>query len=181
MFESKRVKSTPLKIEGVFGLQTDPISDERGSLTRLWEEDLMVTEFKMRQMSIVSNDAKFTLRGLHFQISPHAENKIIYCIAGKIFEVVVDLRDNSNTFGSHLTLETGFNCHFQGLVIPSGCAHGYMTLDRKSNVIYLMDNIHSTDSSRGVLWNDPDLDIKWPSQPLILSKRDSNWPLLKNL
>ena len=181
MFESKRIKSTPLKIEGVYGLKTYPRIDERGSLTRLWEEDFLVSEFNMKEMSIVNNHATLTLRGLHYQTSPHLENKIIYCIVGKIFEVVVDLRDNSNTYGKHLTVETGSNSNFLGLVVPSGCAHGYMTLTPKANLIYLMDNVHSAESARGVLWNDPDLDIKWPSTPRILSKKDSSWPLFKHL
>lgn len=181
MLESKRIKSTPLKIEGVFGLKTHPKIDERGSLTRLWEEDLIISEFNMKQMSVVNNHSKLTLRGLHYQISPHLENKIIYCIVGKIFEVVLDLRDNSNTYGKHLTLETGPNSNFQGLVVPSGCAHGYMTLARKSNLIYLMDNVYLAESARGVLWNDPDLDIKWPSKPRIISRKDLSWPQFKNL
>lgn len=181
MFESERIKSIPLQIEGVFGLVTEPKIDERGSLTRIWEENFALSRFHIKQISITNNPVKFTLRGLHYQKLPFFENKVIYCNSGKIFEVVLDLRNDSLTFGKHLTVETGSACEFQGLLVPLGCAHGYMTLEPNSSLIYFMDNFYSAENARGILWNDPSLNIDWPSQPLIISKRDKSWPLLNSL
>jgi dTDP-4-dehydrorhamnose 3,5-epimerase len=181
MFESERIKSIPLQIEGVFGLVTQPKVDERGSLTRLWEESMKNTRFNIEQIIITNNPKKLTLRGLHYQKSPYAENKIIYCNSGKIFEVVLDIRNNSQTYGKHLTVETGLKSEFQGLVVPLGCAHGYMTLETNSSLIYFIDNVYSAENARGILWDDPSLRIKWPSKPSIVSKKDLSWPLLKSI
>ena len=181
MIESERIKSIPLSIEGVFGLVTLSNVDKRGNLTRLLEENFILNAFNIKQISITNNPAKFTLRGMHYQKSPYPENKIIYCISGKIFEVVLDLRNNSQTYGKHLTVETGTTSEFQGLVVPLGCAHGYMTLEPNSSLIYFIDNIYSAESAKGILWNDPNLNIKWPSKPSIISERDLSWPLFDSL
>jgi len=181
MFQSERIEVIPLRIEGVFGLATNQKQDERGTLTRLWEENLTQSKFSIKQISIVTNPKPLTLRGLHFQTSPYSENKIIYCISGKIFEVVLDLRIHSKTYGEHLTVETGLTSDLQGLVVPIDCAHGYLTLAPNSSLIYFIDNFYSAESARGVLWNDPNLEINWPANPSVISKRDSSWPQLKNL
>jgi|688.fasta_scaffold1137816_1 dTDP-4-dehydrorhamnose 3,5-epimerase len=181
MFESERIKSIPLQIEGVFGLITRPKDDSRGSLTRLWEENFIQSEFSIKQISITNNPTRLTLRGMHYQKSPYLENKIIYCNSGKIFEVVLDIRKDSQTYAKHLTVETGSTSEFQGLVVPSGCAHGYMTLETNCSLIYFIDNVYSAESARGILWNDPNLNIKWPSKPSIISEKDLSWPLLKSL
>ena len=181
MFESERIKCIPLGIEGVFGLVTQPKIDERGSLTRLWEENLVLSRFNVKQISITNNPIKFTLRGLHYQKTPYFENKVIYCSSGKVFEVVLDLRNDSLTIGKHLNVETGPSCEFQGLIVPFGCAHGYMTLEPNSSLIYFIDNVYSAENAKGILWDDPSFNIKWPSKPIIISKRDSSWPLFNLL
>jgi dTDP-4-dehydrorhamnose 3,5-epimerase len=121
----------------------------------------------------------FTLRGLHYQKFPFSETKIIQCISGKVFDVILDMRKESSEYGKHITLEIGPSSEFQGLVVPSGCAHGYMTLEANSTLIYFMDNIYSAENSCGVLWNDQNLKIKWPFMPAVISKQDSKWPELE--
>ena len=109
----------------------------------------------------------------------HSETKIIQCIGGKVFDVIVDLRKESNTYFKHTSLEIGPSSEYQGLVVPSGCAHGYMTLEANSTLIYFMDNVYSAESSCGVLWDDPSLKIEWPSKPSVISKQDLEWPGLE--
>ena len=179
MEDKRLIKSVPLKIEGSFGLVSESTSDSRGTLTRIWENNLIPTEFSFEQISIVANPTSFTLRGLHYQKFPYSETKIIQCISGKVFDVIVDLRKESNTYAKHISLEIGPSSEYQGLVVPSGCAHGYMTLEANSTLIYFMDNVYSAESSCGVLWDDPILKIEWPFKPSVISKQDLEWPGLE--
>ena len=174
----KLIKTVPLKIEGSFALASSSISDSRGTLTRIWEKNLTPNEFSFEQISVVDNPRSFTLRGLHYQKFPYSETKIIQCISGKVFDVILDLRKESNSYRKHITQEIGPSSEYQGLVVPSGCAHGYMTLEANSTLIYCMDNIYSVKNSYGVLWNDQNLKIEWPFMPTVISKQDSNWPEL---
>jgi dTDP-4-dehydrorhamnose 3,5-epimerase len=179
MKDKRPITSVPLKIDGSFGLVSKSVADVRGALTRLWENSLIPTEFSLKQESIVTNPESLTLRGLHYQKFPYSETKIIQCISGKAYDVILDLRKESNTYGQHTTLEIGPNSEYQGLVVPSGCAHGYMTLEASSTLIYFMDNTYSTENSFGVLWNDPRLEIEWPFKPVFISKQDLEWPGLE--
>jgi len=172
----RKIKSVPLNIEGSFGLVTQPVSDERGALTRIWEKNLLSFGFSFEQVSIVENPTNFTLRGLHYQKFPYPEKKIIQCISGKVFDVILDLRKESSTYCKHITLEIGPSSEYQGLVVPLGCAHGYMTLEPNSTLIYFIDGTYSTENSCGVLWNDPSLGIEWPFKPFVISNQDLKWP-----
>jgi dTDP-4-dehydrorhamnose 3,5-epimerase len=179
MKDKRPITSVPLKIDGSFGLVSKSVIDARGTLTRIWENSLLSTGFSLNQASIVSNPTSLTLRGLHYQKFPYSETKIIQCISGKVFDVILDLRKESNTYGKHITLEIGPSSIYQGLVVPSGCAHGYITLEVNSTLIYFMDNVYSAQDSFGVLWNDPRLAIEWPFKPVVISKQDLEWPGLE--
>ena len=179
MKDKRPITSVPLKIDGSFGLVSNSVADVRGALTRIWENSLIPTGFSLKQASIVTNPTSLTLRGLHYQKFPYSETKIIQCISGKAFDVILDLRKESNTYGKHTTLEIGPDSEYQGLVVPSGCAHGYITLEVNSTLIYFMDNIYSNENSSGVLWNDPRLEIEWPFKPVVISKQDLEWPGLE--
>ena len=112
-----------------------------------------------------------TLRGLHFQKPPNAEVKLVKCVKGSIWDVVVDLRKNSKTFGKwYGTKLTDINRKM--MYIPKGFAHGYISLESYSEVIYLVSNYYSPESEKTLLWNDPDLAIKWPIKPILISKKD---------
>lgn len=169
---------TPLVINGVFGIQVKSQGDMRGSLVRVWDKKPLFEDFSLIQSSFVENPKAKTLRGLHFQSLPFSENKIVYCISGKVFDVVVDLREESNTYKEHITIELGPKEKYLGLMIPRGCAHGYLTLEDNSSLLYFMDREYSPKFSKGLFWNDPTLCIKWPSEPALISERDSKWPLL---
>jgi len=181
MISESRIKFYPLQINDAFAIVFKTVIDERGTLTRIWEENSVLDKFELRQASIVRNLSSGTLRGLHFQAEPYSESKIIQCAFGKAFDVVVDLRKNSTTYMQHIGIEIGPNCEYQGLFIPQSCAHGYLTLDPDSTLIYFMNNSYSPKHSLGVRWDDPKLDIKWPSHPSIISESDSKLPYSSDL
>lgn len=169
---------SPLKIQDSFGIQLQEKFDSRGSLTRIWDLNLFLDKFTVKQISLVNNPTNHTLRGLHFQKAPFEENKLVYCIYGKVFDVLVDLRVESKTYLQYLNLEIGPGLKFQGIQIPSGCAHGYMTLEANSTLLYLMDEEHDPQAASGIAWNDPSLGIKWPFKPNVLSDKDATWSKL---
>jgi dTDP-4-dehydrorhamnose 3,5-epimerase len=166
----------PLQIDGALGIVTKPQSDSRGTLTRVWDLKQLPQSFNLVQSSVVLNPKEATLRGLHYQEEPFSENKMIFCVTGKVFDVIVDLRSGSNTFGMHLNIEIGPQMVYAGVFVPAGCAHGYLTLEPNSILIYSMDKEYSKENSRGLLWSDPKLSISWPMNPIHISDRDLQWP-----
>ena len=168
----------PLNIEGAFGITGKPHSDFRGSLTRVWDSSLLFGSFNLVESSIVLNPTSGILRGMHYQKAPYSENKIVECVSGKVFDVIIDLREESNTYKKHLEILLGPKESFLGMFVPSGCAHGYLTLEENSTLIYFMDKEYSPENSSGLIWNDPILSINWPSEPILISERDSKWPVL---
>ena len=168
----------PLEIEGAFGIIEEPQLDSRGSLTRIWDSNSVLGEFKLNQSSIVMTPKLGTLRGLHYQSEPFSESKVVECVSGKVFDVIVDLREGSSTYRKHLEVMLGPTETYLGLFVPPGCAHGYQTLEENSTLVYFMDREHSQENSHGIYWNDPTLSINWPRVPSLVSERDSKWPLL---
>jgi dTDP-4-dehydrorhamnose 3,5-epimerase len=173
-----RLSHCPLSIKGVLALSLDTRVDERGTLSRIWERTEIFKKFNIVEISVVKNPQINTLRGLHFQNKPFTESKIIQCIEGKVYDIIFDLRVESETYFKHLAIEIGPECKFQGVYIPAGCAHGYLTRTSNTSLIYLMDNSYSAIHASGIRWNDPKLQIEWPSQPEVISKKDENWPLI---
>jgi dTDP-4-dehydrorhamnose 3,5-epimerase len=176
MKEENRLKFVPLEIEGSYGIINKQISDGRGSIIRLWEDNSLLTGFSLTEASLVTNPVAGTLRGIHYQKKPFDENKIVECVQGRIFDVIVDLRRNSKNATRKIEIEIGPQCTYQGLVIPKGCAHGYLTMEPQSNLVYFMDNIYSPENSCGIVWNDVQIGINWPSKPVLISEQDLNWP-----
>ena len=120
------------------------------------------------------------LRGLHFQKEPYAQAKIVRCVRGVIFDVAVDLRRDSPTFGKWVgVILSEFNKH--QLYIPRGFAHGFCVLSEVAEVVYKVDNKYAQDYEGGVIWNDEDIGIEWPIDEPILSEKDKKWPTLKEL
>jgi dTDP-4-dehydrorhamnose 3,5-epimerase len=148
--------------------------DERGLFARLFDADAfralgLPTDFV--QASISYNRRRGTLRGLHYQTEPHAETKLVRCTAGAIFDVIVDVRPGSPSFGHWLSVE--LTCENRlTLVVPTGFAHGFETLTDDTEIFYQMTRPHVAAAERGIVWNDPDLAIAWPLQPEIISDRD---------
>jgi len=167
-----------LEIPGVFQVDVEPRRDERGSFARLFSQkefQAQGLESRLSEISISSNTRRGTLRGMHFQRDPHGEIKLVRVVRGAIFDVVVDLRRNSPTFcnwhGAELSCDNG-----HALYIPRGCAHGFLTLTDKTDVLYQITDTFDSASASGYAWNDPAFAIEWPFRPQVISERDLSWP-----
>lgn len=163
-----------LEIPGVFIIELNPINDERGFFMRTYDNVLFEKHGLHRQWvqeNHSRSEKKGIIRGLHFQIEPYAETKLVRCIRGKIFDVAVDIRKDSPTFGKWIGIELSEE-NKKMLYIPRGFAHGFCTLTEISEVVYKVDNFYSPENERGIIWNDPDIDIDWPIKVPILSDKD---------
>ena len=178
------MRFVPVPLEGAFLIETEPIEDERGFFARVWcREELAhaALDSELAQCSISRNLAAGTLRGLHYQRAPHEEVKIVRCVRGAIFDVIVDLRAGSSTrlqwFGHRLDAE-----HGAALYVPKGFAHGFQTLTDDTDVLYMISHPYVAEAATGVRWDDPALDIAWPEAPVrVISERDGSWPDLSRV
>jgi dTDP-4-dehydrorhamnose 3,5-epimerase len=167
----------PTSLPGVVTLHSDAARDFRGSFARLSCTATVAAQgiaFWSRQTSISRSVRCGTLRGLHFQAAPAEETKIIHCVVGAVFDVVLDLRSESPMFRKAFTME--MRAEGPGLLVPPGCAHGLLTLTDDAVVLYQMDRDYDPDRARGVRWNDRAFAIDWPSAPVVISDRDATWP-----
>lgn len=168
-----------LSLEGAWIVRSTSAEDQRGSFARLWCSDAAVQNglpSTLAQISHSVNSAQYTLRGMHFQAAPYEESKWVRCIAGEIYDVLLDLRPESKTFGKwegvHLRPQD-----LTQLFIPPGIAHGFLTLLPNSIVLYAITEFYESTAARGVRWDDPFFAIKWPNQPKVMSPRDASYPL----
>ena len=171
------------KFENVYLLKLNSKFDNRGDFTRLFCKKIFKENnisFNIEQSSLTSNKKKFTLRGLHYQDKPNQENKILFCIKGKIWDVLVDVRKNSKNFGKWISFVLDGK-KGNGLFIPKGFAHGYITLTSDAKLIYFMDEFYNPKSSKGLIWSDKEVNIKWPYYPQVISERDNNLPTLQQI
>jgi dTDP-4-dehydrorhamnose 3,5-epimerase len=169
---------TETSIEGAFVITPERFEDERGFFARLYCPKELAAhglDPTVVQRSVSYNRRRGTLRGMHFQIAPHEENKIVSCLSGSIRDVIVDLRPASPTyrrwFGVTLTSEG-----LEALFVPKGCAHGFITLADDSRVHYEISEFHHPESARGVRFDDPAFGIEWPIEPSIIAARDRSYP-----
>jgi len=169
---------TATALEGAWLVDVERREDERGFFARTWDR----REFEARglnpalaQCSLSFNPLEGTLRGMHFQIEPHEEAKLVRCARGSIFDVIVDLRPASPTFKKHLGVElTADNRRM--LYVPEGFAHGFLTLEDETEVFYQISEFYAPECQRGLRWNDPALEIVWPAAPRLVSERDRSYP-----
>lgn len=159
--------------------------DARGWFTEVFREDLFsaqVGDVRFVQHNHSYSQPKGTVRGLHFQLSPRAQGKLVHCPRGRVLDVAVDLRRSSPTFGRHLTMELSAENGKQ-LWIPVGFAHGFCTLEVDCELSYMVTDYYSPEHDRGLRWNDPVLGIDWPvaEGEAILSPKDKAQPLLADV
>ena len=172
-------KYVELSHQGVYGIRSIPNTDSRGMFLRVLEVANLAEEFEPCEISLATNISSGTLRGMHFQKGALAESKVISCISGRIFDVGVDLRETSPSYLNSVCVELGPKSEFQGLLLPSGYAHGYMCLEDNSQIIYVMDKPYSSSSASGYRWDDKTFDINWPISPKYISDKDMNWEVFK--
>jgi dTDP-4-dehydrorhamnose 3,5-epimerase len=171
---------TESPLRGAYIIDITRAEDERGFFARSFCAEEFAAHglaAHMSQCSVSFNAKRGTLRGLHFQASPHDEEKLVRCTAGAIFDVIVDVRAESPThrqwFGAELTA-----ANRRSLYIPKGCAHGFMSLADDTEVFYMISVPYAAGFAKGLRWNDPVLDIRWPMEPAVISERDAEYPLL---
>ena len=166
------------KLPGVFEIHLDPHADDRGFFARSWcqkEFEAQGLNPNLAQCNISFNTRKGTLRGIHFQVPPHAEAKVVRCTRGSIYDVVVDLRPFSPTYRHWIAVVlTAANRHM--VYVPEGCGHGFLTLEDESEVFYQMSSFYDAESARGVRWDDPAFRITWPEKVEVISQRDGAYP-----
>ncbi len=165
-------------IDGVLLIELDAVEDERGFFARLFCDDEFArvgVAMHVHQINMSYNLEPFTLRGLHYQAAPHGESKIVHCVRGRIFDVAADLRPASSSYRQWVGVELAPELR-RALYIPSGCAHGFLTLEASSDLVYAMGHPFVPSAGRGVRWNDAALGIQWPAAPLVISERDASYP-----
>ncbi|PGL72710.1 dTDP-4-dehydrorhamnose 3,5-epimerase [Bacillus sp. AFS055030] len=177
------MKMTETFIKGIVVIEPTVYGDHRGWFMETYNDSKM-KDLGMDLNFVQDNQSfsalKGTLRGLHYQLSPKAQTKLVRCTRGAIFDVAVDLRKGSPTYGKWFGIELSAENKKQ-LFIPKGFAHGFMTLTDNVEVQYKADEFYSPECDRGIVWNDPDIQVQWPmnSSPL-LSEKDKAAPLLKD-
>ncbi|MCW5680709.1 MAG: dTDP-4-dehydrorhamnose 3,5-epimerase [Xanthobacteraceae bacterium] len=175
------MRFVPAIIAGVFIVETDVSEDMRGSFARAFcEREFSAAGLNTNwpQHNFSRNTKRGTMRGLHYQVPPHGEIKLIRCASGAIFDVLVDVRENSPTFGKWEGFELSAANH-RALYVPDGIAHGFQTLEDDSTVLYLMSAFYVPASARGIAWNDPELNIPWPVANPVISDADRSHPSLR--
>jgi dTDP-4-dehydrorhamnose 3,5-epimerase len=169
---------TETRLPGAYIIALEPRKDERGFFARSFCRN----EFEQRglnsyvaQSNISFNFKRGILRGMHYQIAPHSEAKLVTCVAGSIYDVLIDLRKDSPTYCQWLAIELSARDRSM-LYVPEGFAHGFQTLEDDTTVFYQMFNFYEPAASRGVRWDDPAFAIQWPAAPQFMSPRDSVFP-----
>lgn len=171
---------TPLTLEGAFLLEREPFLDERGSFARQFcrkELGARGLDFSICQCNLSGNTRKHTLRGLHYQKEPYPEIKIVSCLKGRCLDVLVDLRPRSRTYLKHITMELSED-NGKMIYIPPLVAHGFCTLEDNTTVYYQLGEFFHPEAYAGVRWNDPKLNIQWPTDNPIINQRDNSYDLL---
>lgn len=168
----------PTDLDGAWLLGVDTYQDERGFFTRIWAgadfRDRGLTD-RLEQCSLSFNHAAATIRGMHFQVPPREEIKIVRCVRGAIFDVLLDLRPGSPTFRRWVARELSADNRL-AFYVPKGVAHGFQTLTDDTEVLYMISEPFDAALRRGVRWDDPAFGIAWPLPPSVISERDRAYP-----
>ncbi len=172
------MKLIPTPLKDVVIVEPEKFEDERGFFTTTYSEAVFQDAgigFKAVEGNVSFNRHRGTLRGMHYQHAPHAQAKLVRCTAGRIFDVVIDLRQDSETYCRWFGLELSSSAH-NALFVPEGFAHGFLTLADNSEVFYQMGRPYHPASGTGVRWDDPLFQIAWPEPPTLMNNRDTEWP-----
>tara|TARA_B100000408_G_C10197991_1_gene181691 strand:+ start:119 stop:655 length:537 start_codon:yes stop_codon:yes gene_type:complete len=171
------MKFLETELNGAFIIKFEKHEDERGFFTRVWDKKLFQENglnSDLLQISFSFSKKRGTLRGMHLQKKPFEESKLVRCTNGKIFDVIIDLRQKSSTYKKWISMELSSD-NLQGLYIPEGFAHGFQTLEDNCEVCYHMSNWFSPEHARGIRWDDGEFNITWPINNPIISKKDLSY------
>jgi dTDP-4-dehydrorhamnose 3,5-epimerase len=171
------------KLPGVFEIRLEPCYDARGFFARTWcqkEFESHGLNPRVVQCNVSFNTRKGTLRGMHYQEAPKAEAKLVRCTTGSIYDVVIDLRPQEPTFRRWIAVV--LTAEKRNMIyVPEGCAHGFLTLEDRTEVFYQMSEFYHPEFARGVRWDDPAFQIVWPAAVQVISERDRTYPDLEQL
>ncbi len=165
---------------GACVVELEPHVDDRGQFVRTWCREEFAThglDVEFVQSGVSINPERGTIRGLHWQVAPHAEEKLVRCVRGAIYDVIVDVERSSPTFGNWIGVTLTPQSRLM-LYVPKGLAHGFQTLADDTEVNYLLSSTHAAAAGRGLRYDDPALAIGWPLPVSRISDRDRSWPLL---
>jgi dTDP-4-dehydrorhamnose 3,5-epimerase len=169
---------TETKLSGLFIVELEKHLDERGFNARLWckrelEDHQLDSEFV--QQNMIYTKIKGTLRGMHYQVTPHEEAKLVRCQKGAISDVVIDLRSDSATYKQWYGIELSSK-NLKMIYVPQGFAHGFQSLIEDSEIVYFVSAFYTPQVERGIRYNDPAIGIRWPLEVTSISDKDLNWP-----
>jgi len=174
------MKLTKIKLEGAYVIDIEKIEDDRGFFARMWDKDIfekLNLHSDIMQGNISHNKKKGTLRGFHYQREPYREGKIVRCTKGRVYEVLLDIRKESETYLEWVSVELSEENH-RSVFVPKGFALAFQTLEDDTEIYYLMTEKYAPECSDGIRWNDPKLNINWPMEPTVISEKDKSWKLL---
>lgn len=172
------MKFIETELSGAYVLELEKHGDERGFFARMWcqhefEEHGLVAEVVQQNTSV--SKFKGTLRGMHYQVAPHQETKLVRCTKGALFDVIIDLRPDSSTYKQWLGIELTEDS-YKMLYVPRDFAHGFITLVDDTEVTYLVSAFYAPEAERGIRYNDPQFGIQWPGKVTTISDKDASWP-----
>jgi dTDP-4-dehydrorhamnose 3,5-epimerase len=169
---------TETPLSGAYVIELEKRSDDRGFFARVFCEREFADHGLSTRFVQVNNSLarqKGTLRGMHYQLPPSAESKLVRCVRGSFHDVIIDLREESPSFGRHFEIELSAENRTM-LYVPKGFAHGFITLERDTEAFYFADEFYAPERERGIRWNDPRFGIEWPLEPAVISEKDRSHP-----
>jgi dTDP-4-dehydrorhamnose 3,5-epimerase len=169
---------TPTKLPGAFIIDLEQRQDDRGFFARTWCAKEMAAHglaTNLAQANMSLSRKRGTLRGMHFQIAPHQEDKIVRCTRGALHDVIIDLRLESATFKQWIGVDLTVD-NYRSLYVPKGFGHGFVTLTDDTEAAYFVSEFYAPGAEGGVRYNDPAFDIHWPAAMQVISEKDANWP-----
>ena len=165
------------KLKGAFIVELEKREDVRGFFSLSWSQkefESLGLNSRLVECNISFNRIKGTLRGRHFQVAPYAQAKLVRCTSGSVYDVIIDLRGDSPTFKQWSAVNLTAENH-RALYVPEGFAHGFQTLEDRTEILYQMSEIYAPECSRGIRWNDPQFNVEWPAAERIIIDRDNSF------
>jgi len=169
---------TETQLKGAYIIEIEKLTDNRGFFARAWcknEFEAHGLTSRVVQTNVSSNKKKGTLRGMHYQIAPYEETKLVRCTRGAIYDVIIDLRPASPTYAQWVGVELTAE-NYKMLYVPERFAHSFQTLEEDSEVTYQVSQFYTPGSESGIRWDDPAFSIEWPLEVQVISDKDKSWP-----